>query len=146
MWALKSCAAAGARTKPITRLVTMARGTLTTGARLVLKRISEKIGASATPKNAVLMCVAKVSFLKRAYSLNWSRGGNNRNTAKQLVDNNTDFRKRFYCSHDLVFQTMGKIDGKNKIRILPAKDLLSYSKGISHRAIPVARLDLPHSG
>ena len=43
----------------------MASGTLTAGVRLVLNRISEKIGASATPKNAVLMFVANVSPLKR---------------------------------------------------------------------------------
>ncbi len=65
MWALKSCAAAGARMNPIARPVTTASGTLTAGARLVLNRISEKIGASATPKNAVLMWVANVSPLKR---------------------------------------------------------------------------------
>ena len=68
MWALKSCAAAGARMKPMTRLVTTASGTLRTGGMLVLKRISEKIGASATPKNAVLMFVANVSPLNREYS------------------------------------------------------------------------------
>ena len=35
---------------------------------LVLNRISEKMGASATPKNAVLMFVANASPLKREYS------------------------------------------------------------------------------
>ena len=34
----------------------------------MLNRISEKIGASARPKNAVLMCVANVSPLNREYS------------------------------------------------------------------------------
>ena len=47
------------------RPVTVASGTLTAGARLPLNRTSEKIGASATPKNAALMFVAKVSPLKR---------------------------------------------------------------------------------
>ena len=33
----------------------------------VLKKISVKIGASAAPKKATLMCCANGSFLKRAY-------------------------------------------------------------------------------
>ena len=65
MWALASCAAAGASTKPMTSPVAMASGTLTAAVREPLNRISEKIGASATPKNAVLMFVANVSPLKR---------------------------------------------------------------------------------
>ena len=65
MWALASCAAAGASTKPMASPVPMASGTLTAALRVPLNRISEKIGASATPKNAVLMFVANVSPLKR---------------------------------------------------------------------------------
>ena len=68
MWALKSCAAAGARTNPMTRLVTTASGRLSASGMLVLNRTSEKIGASARPKNAVLMCVANASPLNREYS------------------------------------------------------------------------------
>jgi hypothetical protein len=61
----RDLAAAGASTKPMARPVTMASGTLTAAVRAPLNRISEKIGASATPKNAVLMFVANVSPLKR---------------------------------------------------------------------------------
>ena len=68
MCALNSCAAAGASTKPIPSPVTMASGTLSAVGSVPLNRISEKIGASATPKKAVLMCVAKASPRKRAYS------------------------------------------------------------------------------
>ena len=40
----------------MTRLVTTASGSLTSSASVVLNRISEKTGASAAPKNAVLTC------------------------------------------------------------------------------------------
>ena len=50
------------------RPVTTASGRLTANERLVLNRISEKMGASATPKNAVLMFVANVSRLNQEYS------------------------------------------------------------------------------
>ena len=66
MCALNSCAAAGARTKPMTRLVTMASGTRNSIASVVLNSTSEKTGASATPKNAVLRCAENGSPLKRA--------------------------------------------------------------------------------
>jgi hypothetical protein len=49
-------------------LVATASGRLTGSDRAELKRISEKIGDSATPKKAVLMWVAKASPRKRAYS------------------------------------------------------------------------------
>ena len=41
-------------------------GTLTIGVRSVENRISEKIGASAPPKNAVLRCARKGSPRNRA--------------------------------------------------------------------------------
>ena len=61
MCARNNCAAAGGRMNPISKPVTMARGTVTTGRSVVLNRTSETMGASATPKNAVLMCVANGS-------------------------------------------------------------------------------------
>ena len=67
MCALNSCAATGARMKPMTRLVTTASGTRISTASAVLNRISEKTGASAAPKNAVLMWAENASPLKRAY-------------------------------------------------------------------------------
>jgi len=67
MCALKSCAAAGARMKPITRLVTTASGTRTWRDSEVLKRISENTGASAAPKNAVLTWAENGSPRYRAY-------------------------------------------------------------------------------
>ena len=66
MCARKSCAAAGARMKPMTRLVAIASGTRNSSASDVLNRISEKTGASAAPKNAVLRGFANGSPLKRA--------------------------------------------------------------------------------
>ena len=66
MCARKSCAAAGVRTKPMTRLVAIASGTRNSSGSTVLNRISEKTGASAAPKNAVLTWVANGSRLKRA--------------------------------------------------------------------------------
>ena len=67
MCALNSCAAAGARMKPMTRLVTTASGTRISTASAVLNRISEKTGASAAPKNAVLTWAENASPLNRAY-------------------------------------------------------------------------------
>ena len=64
--ALNSCAAAGARMKPMPKLVTMASGTRNSRASVVLNRISEKTGASAAPKNAVLTCAEKASPRYRA--------------------------------------------------------------------------------
>ena len=52
----------------MTSPVTTASGRLNASGMVVLNRISEKIGASARPKNAVLMCVAKVSPLNQEYS------------------------------------------------------------------------------
>ena len=50
----------------MTRLVTTASGTRISSASVVLNRISENTGASAAPKNAVLMCVANGSPLNFA--------------------------------------------------------------------------------
>ena len=52
----------------MTSPVATASGRLNASGMVVLNRISEKIGASARPKNAVLMCVAKVSPLNQEYS------------------------------------------------------------------------------
>jgi hypothetical protein len=66
MCALASCAAALGSTKPVTRLVASASGSRAGSASVELNRISEKIGASAAPKNAVLTWVANASRRKRA--------------------------------------------------------------------------------
>ncbi len=66
MCALKRCAAAGASTNPIARLVVTASGTLSVNGIAVLNRISVKTGASAAPKNAVLTCDANGSRLNFA--------------------------------------------------------------------------------
>jgi hypothetical protein len=67
MCALKSCAAAGAGMKPMTRLVTTASGTRIWTDNDVLNRISENAGASAAPKNAVLIWAENGSPLYDAY-------------------------------------------------------------------------------
>ena len=54
MCALKTCAATGGSTNPISSDVTTPRGSATAVGSRVLNRISEKIGASARPKKAVL--------------------------------------------------------------------------------------------
>ena len=56
----------GRKMKPTASPVTSASGTLTIGVRSVENRISEKIGASAPPKNAVLRCARKGSPRNRA--------------------------------------------------------------------------------
>jgi len=53
MCALKTWAATGGSTNPITSAVTTASGRRTGSDSAVLNRISEKMGASARPKNAV---------------------------------------------------------------------------------------------
>ena len=68
MCALNRLAATGTSTKPSSAVVTTASGRLTCQRSAELNRISVKIGASAAPKKAVLMCWAKGSPLRRANS------------------------------------------------------------------------------
>jgi hypothetical protein len=51
----------GAKTKPVIKLVTMLSGSLASIGREVLNRISQKTGARAVPKKAVLTCPANAS-------------------------------------------------------------------------------------
>ncbi len=63
---MNRCAAVGTSTKPSSSVVTTARGALKCRGSAVLKKISLKIGASAAPKKATLMCFEKGSRLNRA--------------------------------------------------------------------------------
>ena len=66
MCALNRCAAQGTSTKPSPSVVATASGRLTCSGKAELNRISVKIGDSAAPKKATLMCLANGSRLNRA--------------------------------------------------------------------------------